>query len=93
MVVRVDLSTFVTIMHLPEIVRIFLDIRYTSLQIIWSERLCSLKILDVYGSPAVRADEMPKEMEGIKGGGEYIEYGCRDMPAELLTGTYVKIRG
>lgn len=34
MVVRVDLSTFVTIMHLPEIVRIFLDIRYTSLQII-----------------------------------------------------------
>ena len=47
----------------------------------------------MYGSPAVRADEMPKEMEGIKGGGEYIEYGCRDMPAELLTGTYVKIRG
>ena len=28
------LSTFITIMHLPEIVRIFLDIRYTSLQII-----------------------------------------------------------
>ena len=25
MVVRVDLSTFVTIIHLPEIVRIFLD--------------------------------------------------------------------
>ena len=34
-------------------------------------------------SPAVRADEMPKEMEGIKGGGEYMEYGCRDMPSEL----------